>query len=372
MTFALDDAMHHAAELQERHLERDLRSLARAAEQDAGSARHQRLDGFAKDGRLGRRFEREARALPGYLADFGHDVGTARVIDRLGGAELPREREPLRMNVDGDDRVAAGDLRSHQAEQPDGADTEHHEGITGLGPHRIEHRAGAGLSAACKRAEQLERSVGPHLDREPFAGDGMACERGLLKERAVDRRTVPAHERRAVGARPAHLQREIVQAMRFHAASAIRAAAAPRERHDHVIARREAGDVFADRLDDAGAFVTEYRRQRRVVIAVTPVLVGLAHAAGDDPDQKLVRPRIGQLHLLDAELAKSLARDGSGDLHGAVLSLARASARHYAPSLAACAPASLLALAAAAFSSTVKGCGLRKYCPRAGPTIFPA
>src|ERR1700724_2505923 len=61
--------------------------------------------------------------------------------------------------------------------------------------------------------------------------------------------------------------------------------------------------------------MAEHRRQRGVVIAVAPVLVGLAHPARDNPDQKLVRPRVAQIEPLDAERAKSLARNGSGDLH---------------------------------------------------------
>ncbi|MGZ3325281.1 MAG: hypothetical protein ACXU9C_30440, partial [Xanthobacteraceae bacterium] len=43
--------------------------------------------------------------------------------------------------------------------------------------------------------------------------------------------------------------------------------------------------------------------------------VGLAHPARDDPHQKFVRARIGQIQLLDAELSRSFARNGGNDLH---------------------------------------------------------
>ena len=67
-----------AAELQKRHVERDFGSGARAAEQHAGAARHQRLDRLAQDRRLRRRLEREAHAVAGDLADLGDDVGRGR------------------------------------------------------------------------------------------------------------------------------------------------------------------------------------------------------------------------------------------------------------------------------------------------------
>src|SRR5262245_23305870 len=43
--------------------------------------------------------------------------------------------------------------------------------------------------------------------------------------------------------------------------------------------------------------------------------VGLAHAACHDPDQCLVRSRIGEFDLLDREGAALLAHHGSGDFH---------------------------------------------------------
>src|SRR5205814_5719711 len=91
--------------------------------------------------------------------------------------------------------------------------------------------------------------------------------------------------------------------------------AAPRKPHDHIIAGRKLGHFAADRRDDAGTLMAENRRQWRVEIAVAGVLVGLAHPARDDLDQKLVRTRIGQLERLDAERAELLARDGACELH---------------------------------------------------------
>jgi hypothetical protein len=49
------------------------------------------------------------------------------------------------------------------------------------------------------------------------------------KKGAVDRRAALAHERRAIRTRAAHLEFEIVLAMKFHLPLAIGAPAAPRE-----------------------------------------------------------------------------------------------------------------------------------------------
>ena len=43
--------------------------------------------------------------------------------------------------------------------------------------HGVEHRAGAGLSAAGERADQLERGVVPDLDHQALVGDRMGGER---------------------------------------------------------------------------------------------------------------------------------------------------------------------------------------------------
>ena len=198
-------------------------------------------------------------------------------------------------------------------------DTKYGERVARPGLHRVEHRAGAGLAAAGERPKELQRGVVSDLHRKSLVGNGMGGKGRLLEERAVDRRAAPAHERGAVRARAAHFQAEIVLAMVLHLAPAIRARPAPRERQNNVIADREIRHARSDRRDDARALVPEHRRQRRVVIAVAPVEVSLAHPARDDLDQKLVRARFGQLQRLDAEVAEPLSRDGRKDLHAAIL-----------------------------------------------------
>src|SRR5262249_5458421 len=90
---------------------------------------------------------------------------------------------------------------------------------------------------------------------------------------------------------------------------------APWKRDADVIAEREFGPAVADGLHHTRAFVAVNRGIGRVVVAVATVQVGLAHAARHDPDQRLVRPRIGQFEPIDREGTKFFAHDGSGDFH---------------------------------------------------------
>ncbi len=315
MAFALNHPAHHTSELQKRHVERDLRAAAGATQQDADSGSHQRLDRLAEHGGPGRCLEREAHAVAGDPADIRDHVDAAGMIDHMGRAQLAREREPPVVHVDGDDRVAARDLCRHQARQADRADAEHGEGVAGLRFHRVEHRAGPGLPAAGEWSKQLERRVFAHFHDMALVGNGMARERGLLEECAVDGRAFLAHERGAVGAGAAHLQVEAAHAMGFHGAPAVRAFAAPGKRDDDMIARRQPGDGGADSLHDTGALVAIHGGIRRVVVAVAAMQVGLAHAARDDPDQHLVRSRIGQFEPVDREGAELLVHYGGGDFH---------------------------------------------------------
>lgn len=82
-----------------------------------------------------------------------------------------------------------------------------------------------------------------------------------------------------------------------------------------MIARREPGHVLADRLHDPCPLVAVNGGVGPIVVAIAAVQVGLAHATRNDPDQRLVRARIGQLQLFDRERAEFLAHDGDADFH---------------------------------------------------------
>ena len=71
----------------------------------------------------------------------------------------------------------------------------------------------------------------------------------------------------------------------------------------------------ADRLDDAGALVSEHaRRVAARVGAGRRVEVGVADAAGGDPDERLARLRLLQLDVLDDERLPELLEDCGADV----------------------------------------------------------
>ena len=79
----------------------------------------------------------------------------------------------------------------------------------------------------------------------------------------------------------------------------------------------------ADALDDAGALVPEDgRRVAGGVGARGRVEIGVADAAGDEPDEDLARLRLGQLDLLHLERRAELLQHRGADLHRVARSVA--------------------------------------------------
>ena len=97
-------------------------------------------------------------------------------------------------------------------------------------------------------------------------------------------------------------------------------AALGREQRDHVVAGRDERDTVTDALDDTGALVTEdARRVAGRVGTGGGVEVGVADAAGGEPDEHLARLRLGEIDLLDDERAAELLEDCCADFHAASL-----------------------------------------------------
>ena len=72
----------------------------------------------------------------------------------------------------------------------------------------------------------------------------------------------------------------------------------------------------ADRLDDAGSLVAEHRRRvAGRVGAGGRVEVGVADAAGDESDERLPGPRLGELDLLHSERLPELLEHRGAHLH---------------------------------------------------------
>src|SRR5215469_17160363 len=109
------------------------------------------------------------------------------MVNRVGGTEFTRQRQPMCVHINRDDRIAAGDLCRHQSRQSDGADAEDREAVAGLRLHGVENRSSAGLAAAGKWSQDFQRSVLANLDRVTLLSERISTERRLLKEGAINR-----------------------------------------------------------------------------------------------------------------------------------------------------------------------------------------
>ena len=85
-------------------------------------------------------------ATAGDLGNAGGDVLTA-TIDRVGGAQLQGEFEPIRSNVDTDDRAGAHDAIRHDSGYADHSRTENGNAYPAGNFKRVHDSAGSGLQA---------------------------------------------------------------------------------------------------------------------------------------------------------------------------------------------------------------------------------
>ena len=98
--------------------------------------------------------------------------------------------------------------------------------------------------------------------------------------------------RAAVGARALrqhHVRAHRLAQVRLVAQAEEAVAARGRERRDHAVADRDAGHVAAHREHGARALVAEDDRRRQRHVAVGEAQVGVAHAAGVDVHEHVVR-----------------------------------------------------------------------------------
>jgi len=96
---------------------------------------------------------------------------------------------------------------------------------------------------------------------------------------------------RAVGPGAGRFQAAAVHAIIRHVPGAIRTIAAPRIRHDDVVARLERAHRAADGVNHAGAFMAIHGRIRALVITVAGMQIGLAQAARHHAHDDLVGAR---------------------------------------------------------------------------------
>src|SRR5207237_8090279 len=101
------------------------------------------------------------------------DVGGRRRVDRVRGPDPLGRFQPARLQVDGDDRGAAGDVGGHDGGEAQGADAEDDEARPGVRVERVEDGDAAGLDAAAERAERLQGRAPVDLDHVAAVGQGV-------------------------------------------------------------------------------------------------------------------------------------------------------------------------------------------------------
>ena len=206
-----------------------------------------------------------------------------RGVDGVGGAEVRRHLELLRVQVDRDDRGRPGELGADDRGVADAAAAEHRHRVTPAdlaGQHR---RADAGHDAAAQQAGGRRRGCGVDLGGlargdQRLLGEGADAERG--------------GELGAVGQR--HLLGRVVRreaVLRAPPATRPALAAHRPPVEDDEVARLDLGHVGSDRLDDAGGLVAQQERELVVDAALAVVQVGVAHAARLHRDDDLARAR---------------------------------------------------------------------------------
>ncbi|CDZ87968.1 hypothetical protein RHRU231_360088 [Rhodococcus ruber] len=328
--------------------ERDVAARRRGAVQGAlqALARHREGEQVERHVALGdrrRRGEHQGAAATGHLlggvqqvpvGDVDRDdddVGAlavgeliddlAALVEVLGGVGGTEDLRLVALELDRVDRDdvlgalvpgALDGVHAHTA----GADDDH--GVTELDVGRVDGRSPAGGHAAADERGLVERDVLADLHARVDVDHDVRREGAEVGERA-DALAAGVDAVRAVGC----VAREHAGTHLAHVGTAdgahLAVAAGRQEGQDDVVADLETGDVRAEFLDHAGAFVaTDDRRPVEGDVAGVDVVVTVADAGGGELDPHL--PALGGIDLdfLDAPTGPGsrLPQQRSDGLHG--------------------------------------------------------
>jgi hypothetical protein len=76
-----------------------------------------------------------------------------------------------------------------------------------------------------------------------------------------------------------------------------------------MVAGRDARHIGADHFYNAGALMSEDRRERRRIALIANHDIGVAHTRGDDPNKNLVMSGLADTDILDLKRLAALADD---------------------------------------------------------------
>ena len=229
--------------------------------------------------------------------------------------------EPALREVDRDDPLGSRKPAADHGAKPDEAAAEDDARRARLDPRRVERGADPGREPARERRAAVERRFGADL-RERDLRHHRVLREGRCAHEVAQRLAVAGEPGRPVG----QVAEALLVANRDAAVGAVAEAmdalpALGGEEGDHVVAGRNEAHAVADALDDAGALVPEHARRITGRIGTGGgVEVGVADAAGGEPDEHLAPLRLGEIDLLNDERAAELLENCCANSHGASLS----------------------------------------------------
>ena len=204
--------------------------------------------------------DRLERVMDAAFRQFLHrrDGIALRGIDEVGRTERTSEFFLGRRHIDRDDAACAGDGRAVDGGEPDAATAYDRHSLAGTNLGGMDHRAYACDDRAADQGRAIERHVLADSDT------GMLVDEHLLREGGE------VQELRQRGAVPGETRRLVLVSLRIwrlaEAEMARQAmltmAAIGRQARDHMIAGLHRADLRPHGLHDAGALVSQDRRQR--------------------------------------------------------------------------------------------------------------
>ena len=228
----------------------------------------------------------------------GQQLAQVARIAIVRGSHRSCEGTARGQRVDGHDRARTPQAGALHAELADAAGADHDHDVSGgdlarradPGQRRAAEQRGLGRGHLVGQLEHAARGHHDALGERAHGGH------------AVDRLAVCRQAGRAVGERPradARAQRQAGRRAPGQTRAALAAGGRPGE--DHAIADGQAVHLRADRLDDAGALVSEHHRPRANPFALDDVQVGAADADRVDAYQRIERAGALQVDLAHDE-----------------------------------------------------------------------
>ena len=212
---------------------------------------------------------------------------------RVGRAELLRNLQRLRPQIDRDDPLAAGNRRALHDVEADAAGADDRDARSLRHLAGVDHRADAGDHRAADRRQRVERHVARHRNRAAFGDDDEIGEAGGAEER---RHVLAARVQPRRAGRQLVAERHLLDAIAQHRATfeARRADAARRRpaEHDVIAGLRPCVTDGADLAHDAGAFVAEHERRLGRPVAARRMQIAVADAGGLE-SRRALRPGPG-------------------------------------------------------------------------------